>query len=365
MNIIISPVGTSLLTNKVDAQTRTLLNKHSNVSSEAEIPASELAILKHYFLRRAEEVQNLDKSSARSQSAELNGILSYYVNSRQTPADIHVLIGTDTWIGRLTCSWLESWLSAQALNVRIITPSGLQTSVNNELRIALGKLVMEIDTIFSSYKPLGAHIVFNLTGGFKSIQGFLQTLGVIYADETIYIFETADSLISIPKLPIRIVAEDYIRNNMTTWRRLASGLEVKPQNLKEIPETLYYELDGMYDLSAYGLLLWQNLRKSLYEEKIWESPSAKLIYGPSFMDSVVDLPANRRYTVNQQLDKLMIWLESGKKKSLGGLDPRKLALPHQGSTHEADAWADQDTRRFYFRENGDRIILDRLGHALH
>jgi hypothetical protein len=48
------------------------------------------------------------------------------------------------------------------------------------------------------YRESGYHIVFNLTGGFKSIQGWMQTLGMFYADEIVYIFETGKELLPGP-----------------------------------------------------------------------------------------------------------------------------------------------------------------------
>ena len=44
------------------------------------------------------------------------------------------------------------------------------------------------------YRQSHYRVVFNLVGGFKSLQGYMNTLGMFYADEIIYIFEapTAD-----------------------------------------------------------------------------------------------------------------------------------------------------------------------------
>jgi CRISPR/Cas system-associated protein Csm6 len=63
-------------------------------------------------------------------------------------------------------------------------------------------------------------VVFNLTGGFKSVQGFLQAISSFYADETIYIFQFSSELLQIPRLPIKLDTQGIIDENLTIFRRL-------------------------------------------------------------------------------------------------------------------------------------------------
>jgi hypothetical protein len=51
-------------------------------------------------------------------------------------------------------------------------------------------------------------VVFNLTGGFKSLNGYLQTVAMISADRCAFLFEGAPELMEIPRLPVRLAEID-------------------------------------------------------------------------------------------------------------------------------------------------------------
>jgi len=66
------------------------------------------------------------------------------------------------------------------------------------------------------YKRNGYRVIFNLTGGFKSVQGFLQSIASLYADEAVYVFETASELLRAPRMPLRLDM-NVVKENITSY----------------------------------------------------------------------------------------------------------------------------------------------------
>ena len=82
----------------------------------------------------------------------------------------------------------------------------LNTSSLEEFRLGIDELIKWCVGTLPGYRASGYKIVFNLVGGFKALHGYMQTLGMFYADETVYIFETSRELLSIPRMPVDLEA---------------------------------------------------------------------------------------------------------------------------------------------------------------
>jgi putative CRISPR-associated protein (TIGR02619 family) len=204
---VLSPCGTSLLTNGATKEVRDIINKYANTKIAADIDSKDLNTLK---LRIQEVRKNLQSSNinlAAKLSAELNGIIKLCNGQFNNSQDYHLLLCTDTWLGEATAICVSDWLKAQGVNTEIKRQIDLQTRDLNAFQIALSDIVEWCENTIPGYQNNGYRIVFNLTGGFKSVQGFLQTLATFYADESIYIFETATELLRIPRLPVKMAAE--------------------------------------------------------------------------------------------------------------------------------------------------------------
>lgn len=68
--------------------------------------------------------------------------------------------------------------------------------------------------------------------------------------------------------------------------------------------------------------------------------------------------------MNEKIDDLVRYLTT--KQHLKGLDVKQLrGNPLPPSTHECDAWSDQDARRIFMHYEGDTLVLDQLGKGLH
>jgi len=366
-NFILSPCGTSLLTNKAGQEIRSLISTYANSSSPDDIP--ENARKKLY--ERISEIRNVlgkaEISKIKRMSAELNGILSYYNNSvAQTSQDQHYLLCTDTWLGEETANLVSECLKQQGFQVQIYKQKDLKTLDLDSFQLALSEFVKEFSSVIDGYRSNNYHIVFNLTGGFKSVQGFLQTMAMFYADEAIYIFETGGELLRIPKLPIRLAADDIIKEYFKTIRRLANNLDVEEDDITGIPETFLLQVEDEITLSPWGQVVWEKEKKGLYQQKVWPSPSGKVRYDTKFGKSISGLSPRRHSEINRKIDMLAQTLELDSKYNLSSLDFKELeGDPVPGSTHELDAWHDQDAKRIYGHFEKDVFVLDKLGKALH
>ncbi|NJK39900.1 MAG: putative CRISPR-associated protein [Oscillatoriales cyanobacterium RM2_1_1] len=362
---VLSPCGTSLLTNGANDEQRKLVVKYANTKSLEEISEKDRKTLQDRTEIVGSNLEKADNSSAARMSAELNGIIKLCEGSFNHRQDYHLLLCTDTWLGETTANLVESWLKKQQLSVEVKRQSDLRTEDINSFQLALSDLVQWCEQIIPGYRRNGYHVVFNLTGGFKSVQGFLQTLATFYADETIYIFETATDLLRIPRLPVEMAAESTVEKNLETFRRLSLYLSIS--NIADVPETLLIKVDEKVGFSPWGELVWAESKKKVYCKQLYSPPTDKLKYGSSFEKSIKGLPPDRLVQVNEKIDQLTKYLETNNNQyNLSSLDFKELkGNPCPPSTHEIDAWSDQDAKRIFGHYAGDKFILDKLDKGLH
>jgi hypothetical protein len=94
------------------------------------------------------------------------------------------------------------------------------------------------------------------------------------------------------------------------------------------------------------------------------TPSKKIRYGDKFERSLSSLDASRIKQVNERIDDLARFAETG--ANLARFNFRDLkGNGYTGSTHEINAWADQDAKRIFCHYEQDVIVLDALDKALH
>jgi len=209
--LFISTVGTSLLSGVArdsGPEISHLLRATANLR-ENELDHDQKEAIKGLASKAETVLLGASVSEACRRSAELNGILMYYgpgLRDRANSQDSHFLISTDTFQGQITSGIVKQYLlNLGWRDVRVFGPPGLSTKDSRSFTSGVKTIVKWCKEEVSEYRKRGYHIVFNLVGGFKSLQGVMTTLGMFYADEIIYIFEaeTAD-LIRIPRLPIRM-----------------------------------------------------------------------------------------------------------------------------------------------------------------
>jgi putative CRISPR-associated protein (TIGR02619 family) len=361
---VLSPCGTSLLTNQSDDTERKLVGKYANTKQPQQISEEDKAKLESLAARAKEKLVSADLDLASKMSAELNGIIKLYDGQLSNSQDYHLLLCTDTWLGEITATFVAEWLRTKSITVEVKRQVDLQTKDIKSFQIALSDIVSWCENTIPGYRKSGYKVVFNLTGGFKSVQGFLQTLATFYADETIYIFETAKDLLRIPRLPVEMAAEETVRQNLKVFRRLSMGLPIS--DTSSIPETLIMEVDGRTELSPWGDLVWEQTKRKIYGDQLHQSPSEKLSFGSNFEPSVKKVSAERLILINERIDQLVKNLETGGQYNPPSLDLKPLkGNPCPPSTHEMDAWADQDAKRIFGHYDNNCFVLDKLDRALH
>ena len=289
MRFVLSTIGTSSLTNQINNNDpsgwRRLLRDAANYKMD-DLQLETKAVIDTLADRAFEQLVEDDVQINRRISAELNGIYGIY-NGRlpQNSPDQHYLICTDTTQGQKTGELIKDFLVDQGLNAYIITPEGLSTQDTAAFTAGIKELIRWLEDNVPGQRDSGYRVIFNLVGGFKSLQGYMNTFGAFYADEVIYIFEaeTAD-LITIPRLPIQIDTA-VIQEHLTEFALMAAGKLYPRRELSDIPETLLEFLEEGDDetdtgLSAWGTLIWNRTKADLLAEGLLPFP--RLRYARTF-----------------------------------------------------------------------------------
>lgn len=365
--LMISTCGTSLLTNGADKDTQTLLRDAANFAEDTLSPDQKQAI--NDRIRECKsKLAGADISSTKKLSAELNGVYGYYQD--QLPGknrDLHILLHTDTYLGVRAAEILEEFLRSHELNAMKQTFDNLRTDTVDNFQGSITELIAWCENTLPGYRKSTYHIVFNLTGGFKSIQGWMQTLGMFYADEIVYIFESGRELLRIPRIPIAIDdgARKVVEQHLDLFRRLSlSGATCKVGELRDIPEAFFFRLNEEAELSPWGKLVWERSRNAIYGDKLHEPATDRIQYSEKFKKAAGSLPHDRLAILNERIDDLTTFLNTENNPKRLDFKPLK-GNPCPPSTHECDAWADQAAWRIFAHFDGQRLVLDNLGEGLH
>lgn len=186
---------------------------------------------------------------------------------------------------------------------------------------------------------------------------------MFYADEVIYIFESQNELLRIPRLPLTL-SLDSLKEHYQTLRKLSLHLSVEEEQLKKIPDTLLMVVNNEVCLSSYGTMIWEQIKKDWYIKELLPSPHEKIRFSKNFERDVERLPPDRLKKVNERIDDLVGYVE--RKHNPPSLDFKQLrGNPRPPSTHECDAWSDRDARRIFAHFEGNILVLDALDRGLH
>lgn len=369
MKLIVSTCGTSIFTNNSSSEIREILNKYTNYSYN-EIPQDDRKNIDKHISSRAQEIdQANDLQEISKMSAELNGIIRIYNNQLPNPQnknnqDFHFLIHSDTYLGTKAAEIVENWLRRRFNQVNRHQIKNLKTDNIENFRTAVTELVKFCYETIKGYREQRYYVIFNLTGGFKSVQGIMQTLGMFYADECVYIFETGNELLRIPKLPIKLEVEETIRNNLTQFRKLSLGQTLNRQECINIPETFLFFVDDKVILNEWGELAWREVKDKIYSEKLLDSPSERIRYSEQFVRDINNLSPNRKKEINERIDQLYQYIVSNGMQNPNSLSFHQLQGNHGISTHEFYAWSNGAADRIYCHYEDNVIVIDRLGEHL-
>jgi len=356
--LIISPCGTSILTNGASEEERSVLIKNAN-AKEYLISKEDKKIISSRIEKIKEEIKNWGIVDAQKKSAELNSLIQFYKRDLNQPQDHHLLIKTDTYLGTETATIIQQYLQQNNIRVEILDIRDLRTEDLNSFQLALSEIVRDFNIRLVEYKKSGYEIIFNLTGGFKSIQGFLQVLAMFYADKTIYIFESGNELLEIPRIPIKADEIEVFEEYLISFRKLACRVD---SDVSGIPKIFLLQIDDEVSLSPWGEIAWENAKNIIYTKKLHPSPTEKIKYSDDFLKNIQKLQPNRIKELNEKIDDLFRYLETNQHlKSLTFKTISKGAK--RKSTHEIYANSDE-AKRIYCHYEDNVVVLDEYGEHL-
>ncbi|QUS62533.1 hypothetical protein [Synechocystis sp. PCC 7338] len=284
--IILSTVGTSLLTQQIERDQPQESHWSQELSNTANLNQTDISpeiqtIIATLQQRAIAKLNNGKIAEIRRASAELNGIYGIYDNQlSQGRQDIHYLIATDTYQGQITAQIIADFLREQGIgNIAIFVPPGLSTATTMDFSLGIDTLLIWLEDHIEPYRQQYS-IQFNLVGGFKSLQGYLNTIGMFYADAIHYIFEGKGAeLISIPRLPIQ-VDTSQLQDYALTLAQLKAGAELPVSAMARISETLFSTIDNKAVLTTWGELIWNRAKTELLTGELLPFPL--LVYQDSF-----------------------------------------------------------------------------------
>jgi putative CRISPR-associated protein (TIGR02619 family) len=284
--IVVSTVGTSLLTNQIDRANPDEKTWYAQLRDAAnlkfdEIPQSVIDIIKTLEKRALAVLEQSAIAKIREASAELNGIYGLYQgNLSLGKGDRHYLLATDTAQGQTTAEVVKTFLQAEGIHsTEVFTPPGLSTANTQTFSAGMDELIVWLRQTLAPER--GKHqICFNLVGSFKSLQGYMNTIGMFYADKILYIFEGQGSeLIAIPRLPIQVDI-NLLAPYVGQLAMLDEGAGFSEVEVKGIPESMLGDFAGKKVLSTWGKLIWDEARQSLLSQELLAFPG--LHYADTF-----------------------------------------------------------------------------------
>jgi putative CRISPR-associated protein (TIGR02619 family) len=219
---------------------------------------------------------------------------------------MHELLATDTALGRLAAEIIREYLVSNGLTASIYAPAQLSTANPSRFSRGIKTLIKWCEKTIPGYRRSGYRVIFNLTGGFKSLQGYLNIVGMFYADRLVYIFEGSQELLTVPRLPIR-VAHEALHEHRVPLAMMAQGDLIPRKRISAIPGGLLETDAGLATLSDWGLLIWTRARDELLGDEPLDFP--RLAYSARFRKAFDRATPSQRVALQETLAKVAGLLE--------------------------------------------------------
>lgn len=304
---VLSTIGISILLRMAeDSEQRDLLNR---ISNESQASAEVLKVVETLVARVKNRLQTGNVKTIRELSAELNGLYGLYEeNLALGRDDAHWLIASDTVLGRKTAEVIQNFLATKGLTqVQVYCPKRLSTASTTEFADGIQDLIEWCENTVPDFQSSGYEVIFNLTGGFKSLQGYLNIIGMFYADEIVYIFEGSPELIRIPRLPIQVDSK-AINNYAVALAMMEHDHIFSPDEVSGLPEGLLYFLDANHvTLSNWGRLIWLREKNKIFQQGLLPFP--RLVYTRGFKKDFERAEGQEKIQLQDTLAKVAHILE--------------------------------------------------------
>lgn len=361
--LLLTTCGTSILTNGGDAATNKWLRDIAN-RTDSELEPADRTRLADLVAIRTTALTAMTVADQCRQSAEINGIHAVLRDWQPTRVE-HLLIHSDTAPGRATAQLVARVLDALGTPPQLITAGGLRTSDPADFRAALPDLTQQIRQFSLSFRDSGADVVFNLTGGFKSVNAYLQAIGMLLADVCVFLFESEAALMRIPRAPLREFAAEELKPHRELFRRLSLGYQVRAADAEGVPDALLFEVDGRVQMSPWADLLWAEHRDTYYAADLLPPLSPRLRCEPALAKTFAGLHADRRIQVNVALDEACVQQDRLRKARTEYEIKQLRANPRPPYTHEIDIGRNDGLCRLFARFVEGNLVIGDLFPALH
>ena len=371
---LFSTIGASIFTNEARKLSQNF-NKYLNCTDNEISPADKSQIDTIFANLESRLVTENDVTTFYKSSAELNTILRY-IQKRNNTNDrfAHYLIVSDSYIGKKCACLIEAILynnpnfNKYTNYKQQLIITGLKTTSLSDFKIGLSELTKQITGAIRDIER--KQIVFNLSGGFKGVLAYLNTMANLYAKESLYIFENNQELLVIPSLPVIADGDNFIKEHINILRKINIGVKYNLSSITpELRNSIYLiQLESEYLLSDYFYMVYPKVEELAYAEKLLDSPHNAIKFSNKFKQEVENLSPIEKYQINQQIDKLARYLHNNRQTNLSGLDYKELRSDNEVNgfkvTHEFDAFHNNGARRGYCTEVNGIITIETLGKHL-
>lgn len=174
--LVISSCGISILANQANQEIKNLLLRNAN-RCENEIYGPEKATIDGFLTGCQTRFKAERFASSQDLCAELNSILTYYKGDiSDSQADTHYLIHTDTYLGERAAALVQAQLLQHFRSCQLQKFHKLRVNSIIDFQHGFAELIKWCEQTLPSFRQKQVKVVFNLSGGFKSIQaGFKRS----------------------------------------------------------------------------------------------------------------------------------------------------------------------------------------------
>lgn len=184
--LVVSTIGASLLYQHLEhlEDDRAARGKLNRVANAAHLASDENTLIESILTYAKATLSSGDVQTIRRKSAELNGIFGLYEGQIQRGSqDVHALIVTDTALGKCCADLVETYLQRQGFATVRYDVEKMTTASSADFETGSKNLIHWCAQTIPGYREQGYTVVFNLVAAFKALQGYLNTIGMFYADQ--------------------------------------------------------------------------------------------------------------------------------------------------------------------------------------
>lgn len=278
---VIATVGASLFTNYLDGNRD--IGTHYNYIIDK--PFKEHHDLKDRIEHIKKRVTPWANKNIEA-SAEIKSLWKIH-ESLKEPLDIY-LIATDTVVSALAADIIKTWFEEKpGFTVHFKDTDvilGLQVKNYQQfVQKGLPGLVERIEEITANHY---GEVIFNIAGGYKGVIPYMTVMALINNWCIYYIFEGSQTVIKIPRVPIKIdynIFEKYSDEITMLHDVIENYSQIKSNNYQAYTTLeengLVETIDGMAFLSPLGLIFNEKYRRKFFNfyctEKVWAEIQAQ------------------------------------------------------------------------------------------